>query len=327
MSDLEMMRAMDASGGRGAIEMIRIPKPSAGPGQVRVEVVCSAVEDGEDQVLRRTWVGMFLHRNVRPLVIGWNVAGVVDAVGAGVEDFSIGDAVWGHLEFDMFQKQGAFSEFVIMGADAIAKRPEAVTVELAAALPTVSLTALQALRDFGRLQAGGSVLVIGAGGGIGSASVAIAKRLGAEVVGLCSTKDVDKVAGLGANRVIDRKKEDFLASDVQVDVILDTPSKYSFGQCRHLLKPGGTYLDLHPWTLAGGFLQSMLTSKRCRFVMVAPKKADLEQVGGWLIDGMPSPVAVDSRYPVSELAAALSRRLERDRSGQVVVEVAGNWPG
>ena len=234
--------------------------------------------------------------------------------------------MWGHLAYDVFQRQGAFSEYVVMERSALAKRPESLASEQAAALATVGSTAPQALRDYGRLQAGMRVLVIGAGGGIGGVAVALARQLGAEAVGLCSTRDVDKVRAMGATHVIDRKQEDFLATDLRFDVILDTPSKYSFGEVAHLLAPGGTYLDLHPWTLPGGFLRSLFTSKRCRFVQVESRQSDLELLGRWVDEGLSVPVQIDSRYPVSQLGAALHRRLDRARSGQVVVEVEGRWP-
>ena len=282
MTTANTMWAADASAGPDDIAFVRSPIPRLGSHDVRVRVTHSAVEDGEAQVLNRTWVGTFLHRNARPLVLGWNVAGVVDAVGARVSALAVGDPVWGHLDFGMFQRQGAYAELVTMREDAVAKRPDA--------------------------------------------AIALAKQLGARAVGVCSTKDVAKVERLGADRVIDRKQQDFLATDERFDVVLDTPSKYSFGQCSPLLAPGGTYVDLHPWTLPGGFVQSLLTSKRCRFAQVASRRSDLEQVGTWITQGMPPAVQIDSRFPVSDLAPALKRRLEPARAGQVVVEVSGNWP-
>ena len=117
---------------------------------------------------------------------------------------------------------------------------------------------MQAIRDYGGLQAGKTLLVIGAGGGIGGVAVSLGKKLGAEVIAVCSTRDIEKVKSRGADRIIDRKQEDFLQSGVKADMILDTPSKYSFGRCAALLNRGGTYVDLHPWTLITGFFQALV---------------------------------------------------------------------
>ncbi len=321
---VDLMKAADASGGHGSIEIIEIPKPTPRSGEVLVEVECSAVEDGEGQVLKKSWVGKFLHRNTKPLVFGWNVAGTVAAVGPDA-DLTVGDRIWGHLDFDPFQQQGSYSEYVTMRCSAVAKRPKGLDAAAAASFATTGLTALQSVRDYGRLKSGKVLLVIGAGGGIGGVAVAIGKKLGAQVIGLCSTRDVEKVKMLGADRVIDRKQEDFLESGVAVDVILDTPSKYRYRQCSPLLNPGGTYVDLHPWTLPAGFLQSLLSTRRCRFAQVQSNRDDLELLGQWISEGFEIPVSVESRFPVRELSSALEQRLDPSRSGAVVVDVAQGW--
>lgn len=321
---MENMKAMDMSDGPGNLRVIEIPKPAPGNSEVLVRVENSAVEDGERQVLNRTWVGLFLHSKKTPMVLGWNVAGIVEAVGPDA-DLQVGDKIWGHLDFDPFQKQGAYSEYVTMRASAVAKRPEQLSAAEAASFATPGLTALQALRDYGGLNSGNSLLIIGAGGGIGAVMISIAKQLGAEVYAVCSSKDIDKVKAHGADHVIDRKQTDFLQSDIKVDVILDTPSKYNYQQCASLLKDGGAYVDLHPWTLPAGLLLSLFSSKRCKFVQVDSKRKDLELLGRWLAEGMTLPVSVESEFPVTALQDAYQQRLNPARSGAVVVDVAAGW--
>ena len=187
------------------------------------------------------------------------------------------------------------------------------------------MTSLQSLRDLGGLGEGGEALIIGAGGGIGSVGVGIGKRLGGHVTAVCSTNDVERIEALGADAVIDRKKSDPFDADSAYDVVFDTPAVHSFGRCAKILRAGGTYVTTLPdAALVTGMARALFTSKRCRFVQVASKRADLELVGVWLSDGFDVPI--DSRHPIADLGAALKRQADRGRVGRVVVDVAEGWP-
>ncbi len=318
----EAMRAMGATA--DGVALTEIPKPVPGPGEVRIKVIASAVNPGEEKVISGDFVGRFLHAKTSPLVLGWDFAGTVDAVGDGVTDLDEGDAVWGHLEFSPSQKQGAFAEYVTAPRATLAVKPDDVPHHVAAAAATVTMTALQSLRDLGRLGDGGKALIIGAGGGIGAVAVGIGKRLGGHVTGVCSTKDVERAQALGADAVIDRKKSDPLAAESAYDVVFDTPGVHSFGRCAKVLRPGGTYVTTMPGpSLVTDMARALFTSKRCRFVQVAPKQADFELVGGWLSDGLE--VSIDSRHKIADLGAALERQNDRGRAGRVVVDVAEGW--
>jgi NADPH:quinone reductase-like Zn-dependent oxidoreductase len=171
---------------------------------------------------------------------------------------------------------------------------------------------------------GGRVLVVGAAGGVGSLAVGVAKRLGAEVVGVCSTPDVDRVAALGADEVIDRKKTDPLQGEARFDMVFDTPAVHSFGACAHLLRDGGAYVTTLPSAgVLVGKLRALFSSKRCEFIAVKSRRSDLERLGEWLADGLEVPI--DSRHPVREVTAALGRMSARRREGRVVVDVADGW--
>jgi NADPH:quinone reductase-like Zn-dependent oxidoreductase len=258
-------------------------------------------------------------------VLGWEFAGTVDALGDGVTDIEEGAAVWGHLDFSPFQKQGAFAEYITLSRDELAVKPNDVPYHVAAAAATDVMTALQSLRDHGRLGEGGKALIIGAGGGIGSVAVGIGKRLGGHVTGVCSAKDVERVEALGADVVIDRKKSDPLAADSAYDVVFDTPAVHSYNRCAKALRAGGTYVTTLPdMALVTGMARALFSSKRCRWVQVASKRADLELVGGWLGDGLEVPI--DSRHKIADLGVALKRQSDRARSGRVVVDVAEGWP-
>ncbi len=319
----ESMWGMGATG--NGVEMTEIPKPAPGLDEVRVKVVASAVNPGEKKVIGGDFVGRFLHAKTSPLVLGWDFAGTVDALGDGVAGFDEGAAVWGRLAYSPSTKQGAFAEYVTVPLTAIAAKPEGVAFHVAAAAPTVAMTGLQSPRDLGRLGEGGKVLIVGAGGGIGSVAVGIGKRLGGHVTAVCSTKDVYRVEALGADEVIDRERSDPLAARSEYDVVFDTPAVHSFARCSAILRTGGTYVTTLPdASLIAGIARALFTSKRCRFVQVASRRADLELVGGWLSDGLEVPI--DSRHRIADLAIALERQSDRDRVGRVVVEVAGGWP-
>ena len=146
---IETMRAMGATG--DGVEMIELPKPTPGPGEVRIRVIASAVNAGEEKVISGDFVGRFLHARTSPLVLGWDMAGTVDVLGDNVTDVDEGDPVWGHLAFSPSQKQGTFGEYVTLPREALATKPENVSYQVAAAAPTVTMTALQSLRDLGGL--------------------------------------------------------------------------------------------------------------------------------------------------------------------------------
>ena len=317
------MRAMGAT--VDDVGVVEIAKPTPSQGEVRVKVIASAVNPGEEKVISGDIVGRFLHARKPPLVLGWDVAGTVDALGRNVTDLDEGAAVWGHLAYSPSQTQGAFAEYVTLDREALAVKPADVPYHVAAAAATVTMTSLQSLRDLGGLGNGGKALIIGAGGGIGSVAVGIGKRLGGHVTAVCSTKDVERVEALGADTVIDRKQADPLAAESAYDVVFDTPAVYSFGQCAKVLRAGGTYVTTLPnAALLTGMLRALFTSKRCRFVQVASKRADLELVGDWLSGGLE--VTIDSRHAIADLGAALTRQTDRRRVGRVVVDVAEGWP-
>ncbi len=320
---IEKMQAMGATG--NGIELLEIPKPKPKRGEVRVKVIASAVNAGEEKVINKAIIGRFLHAMTTPLVLGWDFAGIIDALGEDVTDLQEGTAVWGHLAYSPSQKQGAFAEYITVPCETIAVKPDDVPFQVAAAAATVTMTSLQSLRDIGKLDKGGNALIIGAGGGIGAVSIGIGKRLGGHVTGVCSTKDIERVKALGADRVIDRKKSDPLNNDSTYDVVFDTPAVHSFSSCAKVLRKDGTYVTTLPdASLITGMVHALFTNKHCHFVQVASKRADLEMIGKWLCDGLEVPI--DSHHAVADLQTALKRQTDRGRVGRVVVDIADGWP-
>jgi len=328
-----MMKAMTLSPAYKA-SVLEVPKPTVSDDGVLVKVKCSALGTTLEYVLSGSWVGYFVHARSKPLLLGWHYSGTVEEVGRNVTDLKVGDSVFGHLQYDPSTKQGAFAEYVAVPAGDCARKPPGISHDVAAASTTEALTALQALRDLGGVDGSGGqtkkVLIVGAGGGVGSAAVMIAKNLGAHVTAVCGRKDVDRVKAFGADVVLDRAKTDFLSCEggvdsAKYDVIFDTPNACPVGKTLQKLGDGGVWVvTLLTWAFSGGLLRTLFSSKSVQFISVKSKKDDLELVGSWLADGTLT-VDIDSAYPVKDLSSACRRQRDRTKVGRVVVEVEGGW--
>ncbi|MCU0759376.1 MAG: NAD(P)-dependent alcohol dehydrogenase [Steroidobacteraceae bacterium] len=311
-----------------SLELARLPRPEPGPGQVRVRVVAASVNPldwhyvrGEPRVMRLA-SGMGRPREPR---LGADYAGVIDAVGPGVMAWRPGDEVFG-------MRAGAFGEYLVARADGtIARKPENLDFAQAAALPVAALTALQALRDHGALRPGQKVLVNGASGGVGTYAVQMAKAMGAEVTGVCSTRNVALVRGLGADRVIDYTREDFAGEGAVYDLVVDMVGNRAPAEVLAALRPGGTWVVVGgpsdgPWlgpvaSLLRALAHAPFASQRIVPFFSVGNRADLEAVARMAAAGKLRPV-IERRHPLREVPAAIEY-VERGRArGKVVIEVA-----
>jgi len=312
--------------------VIETEKPSSNPDEVLVKVHYSALDTALEPVLQKEFVGRLVHKFTDPQFCGWHFSGVVESVGSKVEgDFETGMQVFGHLPYASSTTQGSLSEYITVNSDALAIKPKSIEMDLAAAATTEPLTALQALRDIGRLpEKGGHVLINGAGGQVGSCAVQIAKILGSEVTAIVSTKDVEKVTKLGATTVIDRKKTPDVMGQLTADkyhVIFDTPGKLSARKITAYLKPKGVYVNPSPDDMLDfllGKLFTLFSSKTVSMIMVESKKKDLELVGKW-IESSDLKIDVDSVHDVKDCAAAIERQHDSAKNGRVVVKVEGGF--
>ena len=250
-------------------------------------------------------------------------AGTLEAVGRDVTEFRPGDEVFG--------RSGAFAEYVCVPADeALALKPANLTFEQAAAVPLAALTALQGLRDTGQLQPGGKVLINGASGGVGTFAVQIAKALGAEVTGVCSTRNVDLVRSLGADHVIDYTQEDFTRSDRRYDLMLDLAGSRSWSACRRVLNPQATLVIvgapkgnrlLGPLShMVRVRLAALRSSQKAVFFIAKINKEDMVVLRELLEAGKVTPV-IDRRYELSDIADALRYLGEGHAQGKIVLTV------
>src|SRR3954468_433459 len=233
-----MMRAVvqDRYGTSEVLRVARVPRPGIADDEVLVRVSAAGLDRGTQHLMTgkpyvmRLGVGL---RRPRNPVSGRDVAGTVAAVGASVTRFAVGDEVYGIAP-------GSFAEYAVAREDKLARKPVTLSFAQAAVVPVSAGTALQALVDVGRVQAGQSVLVLGASGGVGTFAVQLAKAFGAQVTGVCSSAKHDLVMSLGADHVIDYSRVDFADGTARYDVILDIGGTPSLGRLRRALRPRGT---------------------------------------------------------------------------------------
>jgi NADPH:quinone reductase-like Zn-dependent oxidoreductase len=263
------------------------------------------------------------------VLMGADFAGTVETVGKNVTRFKPGDEVFG-------DRDGAFGEYVSVRENgAIASKPGNMTMEQAAAVPVAGITALQALRDKGKVQAGQRVLVNGASGGVGTFAVQIAKTYGADVTGVCSTRNVEMVKSIGADHVIDYTKEDFTQGSARYDLIIDNVGNHTLSEYRHVLTPNGALVMVggpsdNSWlgpltTSLKAYIVSPFVSQKLVFMLADANHADLEVLRDLMQAGKLTPV-IDRRYPLAETAQAIAYLEQGHAKGKVIVAVDQSAP-
>jgi len=309
----------------GAIESLRIGElapPEITAGTILVRVIAAAINPADYKVVHGKDGGGFLHAKNFPTAIGFDFSGVVEQVGANVQTRSVGDEVFGHLAYSPSTKQGSFAELVAVKPDNVGIKLPGISHEEAAATATAGCTALQALRDKGRLKAGQRVLVNGASGGVGSYAVQIAAALGADVTGTASAAKSEFVRSLGVAHVIDYRQTPLSSLNETFDVFLDAASMSSFGEAKALLNRGGAYVTLLPSaSVVGGMIASLFSSKRCGFVTVRSRGADLDQLAAWMASGELK-ASVGETFPLSDITAALSALESGSVRGKLAVRIS-----
>jgi NADPH:quinone reductase-like Zn-dependent oxidoreductase len=305
-----------------------VEKPTPADDQLLVRVRAASVNpldwhfvEGTPYLMRALAAGL---RKPKDTQLGVDFAGTVEAVGKNVTKFKPGDEVFGG-------RTGAFADYVcVRESRAVALKPAGVTFEQAASVPIAGITALQALRDKGQLQAGQKVLINGASGGVGTFAVQIAKSYGADVTGVCSTRNVDLVRSLGADYVIDYTKEDFTKTGQLYDLVVDNVGNRSLSECRRVLKPKGTFV------LVGGgganeqgligpmakpikvMLVSPFVSQKLGMILAQLNHDDLALLADLMQSGKVKPV-IDRTYKLSDVAEAIKYLEQGHARGKVVI--------
>lgn len=314
------MRAVvyDSFGDASVLAVREIPVPRPGRGEVQVRVNLASLNPVDFKL--RSGVLRLVGRPRRPAITGKDFAGVITALGPGVQGYAVGQRVFGSV--DPLGGQGSCAQFVTPAIDRIAPTPDRLSDELAASLPVAAGTALQALTDIARLRGDQSVLITGASGAVGSAAVQIARSIGAQITGVCGTAHVDYVRVLGAGRVIDYRTESWTEMARQFDVIFDAAAAASFSVARPCLGPAGIYINTMPRAeLYVAAIAARLGSRqRCVPFLLKTSCELLCRVARLAADG----VIVPHIHEIVDLAqvAAAQRRMEEGRvHGKVCVRV------
>jgi len=322
------MKAIIATkyGSPDVLELLEVEKPTPKPNEVLVKIEAAAVNAGDWHLLRADpFLIRFMYGLTAPKhpILGSDMAGTVEAVGTDVTQFQPGDEVFGDLSGSGF---GAFAEYATAPENRLAHKPAGLTFEEAAAVPVAAVTALQALRDHGLIQPGKKVLINGASGGVGTYAVQIAKALGAEVTGVCSTGKMEMVRSLGADHVIDYTQEDFTKNGQRYDLILAANGYQPLSAYERALSPQGIYVMSGGATaqmfqaMLLGPLKSKKEGKQMGNLLVKPTQADMLFMKELLEAGKVVPV-IDRRYPLSQVPDAI-RYLEAGHAkGKVVISL------
>ena len=303
-----------------------IEKPTAGDDEVLIKVRAASVNPADRLFRGTSYIVRILTglRKPKDARLGRDVAGQVEAVGRNVTQFKPGDEVFGAC-------RGAFAEYACTSESALVMKPENVTFEQAASVPVAALTALQGLRDKGQIQPGQKVLINGAAGGVGTFAVQIAKSFGADVTGVCSTRNVDMVRSIGADHVIDYTREDFTKRGQRYDVIFDCVGNHPLSACRHVLNPKGICVLVGAphkvWIVLIRALKALALSRFVsqKFVMFIARrsKEDLTIMRDLMKTGKVTPV-IDKHYRLSEVPDAIRYLEEGHARGKVVITLEYN---
>ena len=308
-------------GSPDVLKLAEVAQPVMKDNQVLVRVKAVSINAGDVFAMRgNPWPTRLIAGFPKPknYILGQDMAGVVEAAGASVTQFRPGDEVYAACS-------GALAEYVSVTEDKLAFKPASLTFEQAAAIPTGAITALKGLREVGKLQPGQKVLINGASGGVGTFAVQIAKALGAEVTGVCSTRNVDMVRSLGADDVVDYTRQDFTQNGRRYDLILDNVASHSFSEIMRVLTPQGLIVPNSGHSGMGYVFKAFLLSPFLRQLgsvyFAVPNGKDLTQLKEWLETGKVKPV-IDRTYPLYEAPEAF-RHLDKEHArGKVVIMVA-----
>lgn len=302
------------------LSLVEREKPEPKANEILIKVKASSLNAGDYfSLMGSPWMIKLTLGFPRPKnhIPGWDVAGVVEAVGGDVKSFKPGDEVYAGCD-------KAFAEFVVVAEDLVSLKPENLSFEEAAAIPTAGVAALIGLRDKGELKAGQKVLINGASGGVGTYAVQIARAFGAQVSGVCSGRNSEMVKSLGAERVYDYNKEDFSQSDEKFDLLLDNVSSRSIKDLKKSLKPGGTILPNSGYGGMSYVIKAMLMKPFVKEIgamyLAVPDKSNLGTLKELAEEGKIKPV-IDKVYPFIELKEAFNYMDKEHPSGKIVISL------
>ncbi|MBV6641120.1 MAG: NAD(P)-dependent alcohol dehydrogenase [Cyclobacteriaceae bacterium] len=304
------------------LELREVARPEPKSNEILIRVLAASVNKADWHILNgKPYPVRLMSGLMKPKyqILGADVAGVVERVGAKVTQFRPGDEVYGDLSGSGF---GGFAEFVVTSENFIAKKPSSFTYEQAAALPMAAVTALQGLRNKGGISQGDEVLINGASGGVGSFAVQIAKAFGAHVTAVCSTQKVDLALQQGADIVVDYKKDDFTRMGKSYDLIFDTVANHSIRSTERVLKKGGSYIAcaFSPGAMFLGPWYSVIKGKVMTNMLASTNQADLQYISKLAEEGKLKPVIQDT-FTLDDVPDALKMMAKGSLTGKLVISM------
>ncbi|HSS18838.1 MAG TPA: NAD(P)-dependent alcohol dehydrogenase [Pyrinomonadaceae bacterium] len=310
----------------GGLKCEEIEKPFPKDDEVLIKVVAASVNPLDCHLVKHPLLRRVLSKlgTIKSPGPGRDVAGIVEAVGGNTADFKTGDAVFGCCG-------GAFAEYARASESKLAMKPADISFEQAAALPIAGVSALQGLRDKAQIQPGQKILINGAAGGVGTFAVQVGKSLGADVTGVCSTRNLDMLRSIGADHVIDYTQQDFTQTGEHYDFLLDLVSNQPYSAIRRVLTPNGIYIGAGALGLSSMFgiltrktselVSALFTSQRFMSFTAKLTGEDLAILGEMVVAGKVKPV-IDRRYNLSEALDAVQYVEKGHAQGKVVISVA-----
>ena len=312
-------------GSADVLQLGEVEQPELTPDRVRVRVHAAGVNPLDRHMMKGLLIARLTGSGLlkpKKKLMGADFSGTIEEVGSGISTYHAGDEVFG-------MGPGTFAEYVCAREDRVARKPKELTHEQAASIPVAAVTALQALRDWGKLKPGQRVLINGSSGGVGTFAVQIAKAMGAEVTAVCSTANVELVKSLGADRVIDYTREDFAKEGKKYDMILENAGNRSISDCRRCLAPCGTLvLNAAPRgsligfaaRLVKGMVVSTYSDRKVVFRLAQINPDDLKMVADLVVAGKVSPV-IGREYSMREVPDAIRVIDSKHARGKLVVEI------
>jgi len=303
------------NGSPDVLEINDVETPIIKDDEVLVKVYAVSVNPVDVVIRKNRIMSFFVNRGSK--ITGSDLSGKIVSVGKTVVSMKNGDDVFG------FKQGGTTAEYVAIPENKVAIKPINMTFEEAAAVPLAALTALQALRDKGNICSGQSVLVNGASGGVGTYAVQIAKSFGTDVTGVSSTKNLELIKSLGADKVIDYTKEDFTRTNQRYDIILDAVAKSSYSKCKKILNQGGIFISTRfsPLLLIQVMSTVLFGSKKAKTMFVNSNTKDLEIIGKLVKEGKVKSV-VEQSYPMNKTSEAHLHIENGHTIGKVVITIS-----
>jgi NADPH:quinone reductase-like Zn-dependent oxidoreductase len=308
---------LDQFGSVDVMQVRDIPKPTIGPDQILVEVYATNINPIEWKMREGQMVARY--GDDFPMILGFDCAGVVAEVGEEVTDFKAGDEIMARSDVGTGR---CYAEYAALNPRTVVCKPKDLSFGEAASIPLVGLTVINGLQKCAGLKPGQRILIIGASGGVGTLAVQIAKNMGAHVTGVCSGRNTDLVASLGADAVIDYTQQDPLDTEESYDIVYDTVGVYQYDEAKQVLTSDGIYLTLVPVPGIDFFIPGQTERELGKgyFVAWTPTAADLQILVDWIEAGKLRPV-IDSEFTLDEIREAHARSQTERCVGKIVINV------